>query len=130
MKCSEAMNPNAAIVRGHDSVRVVAETMVEHHVDFLPVVTSDNDLVGTISEHQLLRDVLATGLDPFHTSAVHISTIDALTCGADDDLSAAEQKMKDGHQSHIVVIGGEFGKTYLGLLTLGATPPAAHAAAS
>ena len=74
-----------------------------------------------------MRDVLATGLDPFHTSAIHVSTLDALTCGADDDLAAAEQKMKDAHKSHIVVIGGEYGKTYLGLVTLG-TSASAHGA--
>lgn len=131
MKCSEAMNPRATIVRANDSIRVAAKTLVEHHVTFVPVLTHDNELAGSLTEHEILRDAVATGLDLFHTSVKHVANLDVLTCGADDDLSAAEQKMKDAHANHIVVVGGESGKAYLGLVKLGVSAGAhAHAPAA
>jgi CBS domain-containing protein len=120
MKVSEAMNPHAAIVRAHDAIRVAAETMVENHVTFLPVLGRDNQVEGTVTEHELVRHAVATGLDVFLTAVRHVANLEALTCSADEELSAAEQKMSDAHQTHILVVGGETGKTYLGLVTLGA----------
>ncbi len=128
MKCSEAMNTHAATVRAHASIRVVADTMIKRDATFFPVIGKDGDLAGTITDREILRHATSTGLDVFHTAVAHIASLDALTCSPEDEVSTAEQKMKEAHQARILVVGVESGRKYLGLIALDSATPA-HAPA-
>jgi CBS domain-containing protein len=119
MKCSEAMNKGVVVARDNDSVRKVAELMDHHHIGFVPLINHEREIVGVVTDRDLVIRAVAHGLDVFHTSVIEVATHDVLTVGPDEDVSVAEQKMKDAKRSRIVVMGGgELGKDYQGVISL------------
>lgn len=54
MKVRDAINPSTPALQASDSVEEALGLLMEHHVNHLPVVDEEGDLVGTLSEDRLM----------------------------------------------------------------------------
>jgi len=69
--------------------------MVENNIGSLPVVEPDGQLVGVVSERDLMRELHDRG-DQFGGAAVReIMTLDPITCDVDDEVEAVMGQMSE-----------------------------------
>ena len=79
-------------VKSSDTVRDVAKMMSDKNVGAVAVLDSGR-LVGIFSERDLMKRVVAAGLNPEKTSVVKVMTKDLVVGRTGDDLNEALQKM-------------------------------------
>src|SRR5712692_11925688 len=85
------------------SVRDVAKMMSEKHVGAVAVLDSGR-LVGIFSERDLMKRVVAAGLNPEKTTVANVMTKDLVVGKPTDDINAALQKMHSVGCLHLQVV--------------------------
>ncbi|WP_297536447.1 CBS domain-containing protein [Thermococcus sp.] len=55
---SEIMNPNVVVATPHMSVYEVAQKMVQHHIEQLPVIKGEGELVGIVRDMDIIKVIL------------------------------------------------------------------------
>jgi CBS domain-containing protein len=86
-----------------DNVRDVARKMSEKNIGAVAVLDSGK-LVGVFSERDLMKRVVAAGLDPQKTPIEKVMTKDILVAKPLDDLDDALQKMHSIGCRHLPVV--------------------------
>jgi len=111
--CADAMTTEPVTIREFASIPDCASLMKEKHVGALLVVEKSS-LKGIITEQDIVRRVVAEGLDPKETVAKDIlsSRIYSIEPGA--DIFEALLVMKDENIRHVTVMDGD---KLLGLVT-------------
>lgn len=82
-----------------DAVRV----MVSQNVAIVSVLHGDR-LVGVFSERDVVRRVVARGLDPAATRIEDVMTRELVVADADEDYQSAMHKMDRAHIRHLPVV--------------------------
>lgn len=82
-----------------DAVRV----MVSQNVAIVSVLHGDR-LVGVFSERDVVRRVVARGLDPAGTRIEDVMTRELVVADADEDYQSAMHKMDRAHIRHLPVV--------------------------
>ena len=54
----EIMNPNVVVATPHMSVYEVAQKMVQHHIEQLPVIKGEGELVGIVRDMDIIKVIL------------------------------------------------------------------------
>ncbi len=111
-KVLDAMTQSPIIISPDASVKDCAELMKKEKVSGLPVV-EDDKLVGIITEHDIVRKVVAEG-KKLNTKVKDIMIKKVMTTKPNDDIYTALVKMRDKGIRHLPVI---YKKKLLGLLT-------------
>jgi CBS domain-containing protein len=86
-----------------DNVRAVATMMSDKNVGAVAVLDSGR-LVGIFSERDLMKRVVAAGLNPEKTPVASVMTRDIVVSKPDDDINVALQKMHSVGCRHLPVI--------------------------
>ncbi|HYS55046.1 MAG TPA: CBS domain-containing protein [Thermoanaerobaculia bacterium] len=86
-----------------DSVRDAAKMMSEKNVGAVAVLDSGR-LVGIFSERDLMKRVVAAGLNPEKTTVANVMTKDLVVGKPTDDINAALQKMHSVGCRHLPVV--------------------------
>lgn len=89
----DAMTANPRTVRREATVREAAMVMAEQDVGALPVVDSDQILVGIITDRDIAVRVVATDRDPRSTRVEEIATTTVSPAYPDESLSEAVEQM-------------------------------------
>ncbi|HEX4526701.1 MAG TPA: CBS domain-containing protein [Gaiellaceae bacterium] len=89
----DAMTANPRTIRREATVREAAMMMAEEDVGALPVVDSDQILVGMITDRDIALRVVATDRDPRSTSVQEIATTTISPAYPDEPLSEAVEQM-------------------------------------
>lgn len=84
----------------------VARRMAEANVGCLLVEHGPDDIVGILTERDLLRRVLAEGRDPATTPVSEVMTAPVLGCQPQDDILHCAQTMERHHLRHLLVTDG------------------------
>jgi len=93
-----------------------ARLMNEHHVGALLVTDTFGELLGIISERDILTRVVTTELDPHNTRVSDVMTRDVISCESGVRLVEVRQIMKERHIRHVPVIdNGEL----VGMVSIG-----------
>lgn len=87
------------------SVLEVARAMVERNIGAVPVLR-DGLLVGVFSERDLMRRVVAEGLDAAHTRVADVMTEDPLTVGPREDMQTCGFLMRRHGFRHLIICEG------------------------
>ena len=87
----------------NDTVFDVARLMSDKNVGAVAVLDSGR-LVGIFSERDLMKRVVAAGLDPKRTLVMNVMTKDLVVGRPDDDISDALQKMHSIGCRHLPVV--------------------------
>jgi CBS domain-containing protein len=85
------------------SVRDVAKMMSEKNVGAVAVLESGR-LVGIFSERDLMKRVVAAGLNPEKTTVANVMTKEIVVGKLDDDINSALQKMHSLGCRHLPVV--------------------------
>ena len=90
-------------VAPEDSVFHAARAMTERKVGAATVVDG-TQVVGVVTERDVMKKVVATGIDPATTSVREIMTSPVLTIGLKTTVATAATMMRKHHIRHLVVL--------------------------
>lgn len=101
-------------VKGHQVVTVapdqtlasVAAILTEHRIGAAPVVNAAGDLVGIISERDLVRGIAERGSDAMSMRNDQLMTRDLATCAPDDLVVRLMEVMTNRRIRHLPVMQG------------------------
>ena len=110
----DAMTEKPIVLSPLDTIKECAEEMEKHHVGTIIVKESDK-AIGIISEQDVVRKIIAKGLDPYKMRLKDIMEKNLVTIKPDTDIFEALIKMRDLNIRHLPVVDGD---NLLGLLTL------------
>jgi CBS domain-containing protein len=82
-----------------DAVRVMAD----HNVGIVIALDGDR-LAGVFSERDVVRRVVARGLDPASTRVGEVMTTEIVVGAADEDYQSAMRKMDQANIRHLLVV--------------------------
>ncbi|HEX9406419.1 MAG TPA: CBS domain-containing protein [Thermoanaerobaculia bacterium] len=92
-------------VKSSDNVRDVAKIMSSKNVGAVAVLDSGR-LVGIFSERDLMKRVVAAGLNPEQTQVGKVMTEDLVVGSPKDDINDALQKMHSIGCRHLPIVDG------------------------
>ena len=90
-----------------DTLTVAAERMAAGDVGALPVCSSDQRLIGVVTDRDIVVKALAQGRDPSTVRAGELVQGEAVTIGADDSLDEARRVMAEHQVRRLPVIDGD-----------------------
>jgi len=115
VKIESLMTRHVEFAAGDDSVAELAVMMGDLDVGGLPI-GSEGDLLGVVTDRDILYRVVAKGLDPKTVSARDIVSFPVVSCRPDDKLQVAMDLM-GAHRIRRLAVRTEDG-TVVGWLTL------------
>lgn len=95
MKVSDVMTTEIETVQMNSTLEEVASIMKAENVGAVPVVDEDEDLVGIITDRDIVVRCVAEGKDPGDTSVEEVLSHDLEIIEPDADLEEAAQLMAD-----------------------------------
>jgi CBS domain-containing protein len=91
-KIHEVMTPAPETIQADRPVTEAAKKMKEADAGMIPVMT-DGNLLGTVTDRDIVLRIVAEGKDPQSTPVGEIASADVVTVAPDEDLDAALEKM-------------------------------------
>lgn len=102
----EIMTSDVAHLNEQDSAVRAAERMAELGVGSLPICSTDERLVGMVTDRDIVVEVIAKGQDPAQVQVGRLAQGEAVTIGADDSLDEARRVMARHQVRRLPVIDG------------------------
>ena len=102
----DLMTPDAVCVRASDTVYDAAQTMAREQLGSLPICGEDNRLKGMLTDRDIVVKVLAEGKDPRAVHAGELAQGEAVTIGADDEITEILETMSAHRVRRLPVIDG------------------------
>ena len=87
------------------TVAEAVRLMTSHNVGIVTVLDGDR-LVGVFSERDVVRRVVAPGLDPARTPVGGVMTTELVVADVDEDYQSAMRKMDQANIRHLPVVSG------------------------
>lgn len=116
MRVSEIMTPNFEMIDSTSSLIDAARKMKEFNVGFLPV-QEGNNLIGVITDRDIVIRALAQDRDPGSTQVKDIISSDVVYCFEDDSVEDAVRLMEDNQVRRLIVCRSD--RTPVGIVSLG-----------
>lgn len=116
MTIKDIMTDPAIVVNEETSVEEAAKVMRQHNIGSIPVVDTDDALVGIVTDRDIVIRNMARGLDPKTHSVNEIMTRDVSCVTPDADLCEAAYIMANDKVRRLPVVEGE---RVVGLVALG-----------
>ena len=110
----DAMTEKPIVLPPSDSIKHCSEEMAKHHVGTI-IVKENEKVIGVIAEQDIVRKIIAKGLDPYKMKLKEVMETKLVTITADTDIFDALMKMKDLNIRHLPVIDND---KMIGLITL------------
>jgi CBS domain-containing protein len=104
MLVREAMRRDVKTIRPNETVRNAAVTMNEKGIGSLVVVSGRGEVVGIITERDILVDVVATGRNPDEVRVEEVMTKDLITITPEKTLEEAADLMTEHKIKKLPVI--------------------------
>jgi CBS domain-containing protein len=105
-RAREIMTPDPVCVRSSETVRDAAQQLADSGVGALPICGEDNRLKGMITDRDIVVKVLAEGKDPRAITVGELAQGEAVTIGADDDVTEIMETMSKYKVRRLPVIDG------------------------
>jgi len=104
MLVKEVMNRNVKTIRPEDTVKYAAQIMNENHIGSLVVVSGSGEVIGIITERDILVDVVATGKSAENIKISEIMTPNIITITPDKTLEEAADIMTENKIKKLPVV--------------------------
>ncbi|MEW6702365.1 MAG: CBS domain-containing protein, partial [Bacteroidota bacterium] len=98
---------NLHTVKSGTTIYDAACFMAEHNIGLVPVLGEDGKLLGVFSERDLVRRVIAGGLDLKSTLIDEVMTKDLVLANVNESHEQCLKKMKDRGTRHILIFENE-----------------------
>jgi CBS domain-containing protein len=102
MECSNLMKRDVECCGLDDTVEHVAARMAERGIGFIPVCDAGGEMVGTLTDRDIVLRVVATGRLAAQTPVSEVFTREVIGCSEADELAVAEALMSRHKKSRIV----------------------------
>jgi len=116
MKVGEIMSSPLETINAEATITNAAEKMKSFDIGVLPVMNED-EVVGIITDRDIVVRVIAEGLDPQSTQVKRAMTTEIFSCPEDMDIEDAAKLMEDRQVHRLLVLGEEGAVT--GILSIG-----------
>ena len=116
MKVKECMCTNVACVNPNTTVCDVAKLMLDKHVGCLPVCNEKNNVVGLVTDRDLILRTLACEKDIKQTPVSEVMTTKVFNVAPDAEVSEAEKIMCDCQIRRVPVVENDI---LVGIITVG-----------
>lgn len=93
MKISEIMTDSVLSVRTDETADVAARLLSGHNIGALPVTDGDEQLVGMVTDRDLVVRCMAAGLDPAAVTVSQIMSAGALTADPEENTASLSARM-------------------------------------
>lgn len=107
MLVKDAMNKDVKTIGENDNVRNAAERMVENRIGSLVVLSQTGELLGLLTERDILRDVVARGESSDEIKVGEIMTKNIIVISPDATLEDAADVMTHNKIKKLPVINQE-----------------------
>lgn len=104
MQCRELMRRPVEQVDPNQTAVAAARAMREKNIGILPVCEPDGRVIGVVTDRDLAVRVLGEERAPSATRVADIMSAPVVTCRPDDDIQRAEELMRRGKTSRILVV--------------------------
>jgi len=104
MIVKEVMNRNVKTVRPEDTVKLAAQIMNENRLGALVVVSGSGEVVGILTERDILVNVVATGKSADNVSVKDVMTPNIITISPDKTLEEAANIMTENKIKKLPVV--------------------------
>ncbi|MBD3155557.1 MAG: CBS domain-containing protein [Candidatus Aenigmarchaeota archaeon] len=105
MQVKDAMNPKVIVANDDISVKEAARLMAKFKIGSLVIIEEGKgDIIGVITESDIVRKVVATGLDSSQTLVEQTMTKEVITVDEDIDLGEACQIMVENKIKRLPVL--------------------------
>lgn len=115
MKARDVMTKSVATVKPDATVRDVAQLMHLHNVGSIPVV-DNNNLVGIVTDRDIVVRNVASGKDPFSTPVRDVMTAQVTTVTPEEDVQSITQLMASRQIRRVPVVENQ---QLIGMVSLG-----------
>lgn len=92
--------------REEDTVHTAATLLTSNRIGAMPVVDADRELVGVFSERDIVRAFARQDLDVNRVRVGEIMTRNVVACAPGDEMTDAQQVMKQHGVRHLPVMDG------------------------
>lgn len=116
MKVKECMSLDVCYCSPTDTVSDVAKKMCENHIGCIPVCNQNKNVVGLITDRDIILRSIACDKDAKQTPISDIMTTSVCCCSTDTDVSEATKLMSDLQIRRLPVIEND---KVVGMLTIG-----------
>jgi CBS domain-containing protein len=113
---SEIMSTDVRVVEPQETLRRAAEMMVRLDVGALPVVT-DNQLMGMLTDRDIVVRGVAAGLSPDAGCVSDVMTREVLYCTADQDTREVLELMGEKQVRRLPVVDDD--RHLVGIVSIG-----------
>jgi CBS domain-containing protein len=107
IKIADVMTPNVITCKPSDTVVEAARKMAQYNIGSVVVVDEKGVIVGILTEGDIVRRVVARGLDPSKTLIGDVMTRNPVTIFSDASLAAAADLMKRKGIGHLPVVDND-----------------------
>jgi CBS domain-containing protein len=124
MRCYEIMKTQVAACWVYDSIENVASRMRSRDVGFLPVCNDAGEVVGTVTDRDLVVRAMAEGRSydlPVHS----VMTTPPIACHAEDPIRRVEELMRRHRKSRMICVDDQ--DRPVGVISLSDIAEADHA---
>ena len=116
MNVIECMCTNVACVNPNATVCDVAKLMLDKHVGCIPVCNENNNIVGLVTDRDLILRTLACEKDIKQTPVSEVMTTKVFNIAPDAEVSEAEKIMCDCQIRRVPVVEND---VLVGIITVG-----------
>lgn len=108
-------NPKIYAVHPHDQIRQAAQLLAEYNIGLLVVLDDQQQMVGVVSERDIVREAVRSD-GPLFDKEVHtIMTTEIIVATPDDELEYLSNAMIQRNFRHLPVVDGD---TVIGVLSI------------
>ena len=120
MQIRELMSPTVVSITPEESVALAARLLTRHNLGALPVCTYEGELVGIVTDRDIVTRCIAADQDPSRVSVRDIMTRELTVASPAEDTKQAAKRMAKAQIRRLPVVeGGEVkGVVSLGDLAL------------
>ena len=116
MKVKDCMCHEVAYVNPDCSVEDCAKLMCNNHIGCIPVCNTEKQVVGLVTDRDILLRTVGCGKDIKNTPVSDIMTCKVCCCEPDIDISEAEKIMSENQIRRLPVVDNN---KVIGIITLG-----------
>ena len=117
MKIKECMCQDVCFVKPDCKVFDAARIMNENHIGCIPVCDEEKNILGLLTDRDIVLRTVARDKDAKSTQVSEIMTTKVCTCRCDDDVEKAQSTMAQNQIRRIPVLDNN--NKMVGILSLG-----------
>ena len=116
MKVNECMCKEVIYVKPEDNLCTVAKLMSEKHIGCVPVCGNEKQIVGLVTDRDVLLRSIACDKDCSQTKVSEIMTTNVCCCDSNSEISEAQNMMSQWQIRRIPVVENS---KLVGIITMG-----------